>query len=66
MSALHVSEQAKHIGDAISIGTVLAALAGWLPAVAALLTIIWTGIRIWETDTVQKIFGRWKKRNRTG
>jgi hypothetical protein len=39
--------------DALSIGTAIASLAGWLPAVAALFTIIWTAIRIYETDTVQ-------------
>jgi hypothetical protein len=29
-----------------------------LPAVAALFTIIWTGIRIYETATVQKMIGK--------
>jgi hypothetical protein len=29
-----------------------------LPAVAAIFTIIWTGIRIYETDTVQKFLGK--------
>jgi len=29
-----------------------------LPSVAALFTILWTGIRIWETDTVQRMLGR--------
>jgi hypothetical protein len=24
-----------------------------LPSIAALFTIIWTGLRIWETDTVR-------------
>jgi hypothetical protein len=28
-----------------------------LPAVAALFTIVWTGIRIWETETVKRIRG---------
>ena len=31
-----------------------------LPAVAALFTIIWTAIRIYETDTVQGWFGKGK------
>jgi len=26
----------------------------WLPEVAAIFTIVWTGIRIYETKTVQK------------
>jgi hypothetical protein len=31
-----------------------------LPAVAALFTIIWTGIRIYETDTIQGLLGKKK------
>ncbi len=43
----------KTAGDVISLGTVLATLAAWLPPIAALFTIIWTAIRIYETKTVQ-------------
>lgn len=49
----HISETAKHLGDAISVVTVLATLAAWLPPLAALFTIIWTSIRIYETKTFQ-------------
>lgn len=56
--ALQADEQVKTLGDAISIITVLGTLAELLPAVAAILTIIWTAIRIWETDTVQYMFKR--------
>lgn len=49
------TEQLKTVGDAVSLGTVLGALTGWLPAVAALFTIVWTFIRIIETDTVKKL-----------
>ena len=52
------SEDIKHAVDGLSVGTVLATLAGWLPAIAALFTIIWTAIRIWETDTLKKLTGR--------
>jgi len=51
-------ESFKHIIDALSIATVLGTLADMLPSVAALFTIIWTGIRIWETDTVKQWAGR--------
>jgi len=51
-------EAAKQIADGVSIITVVGTLAGILPAVAALFTIIWTGIRIYETDTVQKWLGK--------
>lgn len=56
----HVSEQAKHVVDGLSVATVLGALTAWLPPIAALFTIIWTGIRIWETKSVQRLFGRCK------
>jgi len=56
--ALQADEQVKQLGDAISILTVVGTLAELLPAVAAILTIIWTAIRIWETDTVQCMFNR--------
>lgn len=51
-------EAVKHVIDGASVGTVLATLAGWLPAVAALFTIIWTAIRIYETPTVQRLLGK--------
>jgi hypothetical protein len=50
------SEQTKHIVDGLSVATVLGALTAWLPPIAALFTIVWTVIRIWETKTVQKWF----------
>ena len=48
-----MDESAKQIVDVMSVGTMLGALGSLLPPIAALFTIIWTGIRIWETDTVQ-------------
>lgn len=54
----HLPEGVKAAGDILSIATLLGSLASFLPAVAALLTIIWTAIRIYETDTVQRMLGR--------
>ena len=51
-------ETAKTVGDALSIVTVVGTLAEVLPALAALFTIIWTGLRIYETDTIQKLLGK--------
>jgi hypothetical protein len=48
----------KATGDALSIATVVGTLAQILPAIAALLTIIWTGFRIYETPTVQGWLGK--------
>jgi hypothetical protein len=56
--ALQADEHIKQVGDAISILTVVGTLAELLPAIAAILTIMWTAIRIWETDTVQCMFRR--------
>jgi hypothetical protein len=53
-----VSDSTKHVVDALSVATVLGTLMEFLPAIAALFTIVWTGIRIWETDTVKRLFGR--------
>jgi len=55
-------EQLKAVGDVLSVGTVVATLAAWLPPVAALFTIIWTLIRILETETVQKLIDKWRNR----
>ena len=53
-------EGVKAAGDVLSIATLLGSLASILPAVAALLTIIWTAIRIYETATVQRLLGKGK------
>lgn len=52
------SEAVKHTVDAVSVVTVVGTLMDILPAVAALFTIIWTGIRIYETETVQRFLGK--------
>jgi hypothetical protein len=53
-------ETAKHVVDALSLVTVVGTLVQLLPAIAALFTIVWTAIRIYETDTVQKLLGKEK------
>jgi hypothetical protein len=55
-----LSEGTKHAVDALSVVTVVGTLVEFLPSIAALFTIVWTGIRIWETDTVQGWLGRKK------
>jgi hypothetical protein len=58
---IQASEQIKHTVDAVSIVGVLATLAGWLPAIAALLSIVWSLIRIWETKTIQRWASKFRK-----
>ena len=54
----HIDEGIKHVVDGLSFVTVLGTLVDILPAVAALFTIVWTAIRIYETDTVQGWLGK--------
>ena len=54
----HEHETFKYLVDALSFVTVIGTITSMLPAVAALFTIIWTGIRIYETDTVQGWLGK--------
>ena len=42
----------------IAVGSVL----GYLPAVAALVSIIWFSIQIWESKTTQGLVSRWSAR----
>lgn len=51
-------EVTKGFVDAASIFTVVGALSDALPPLAALFTIAWTTIRIYETKTVQKMLGK--------
>tara|TARA_R110002126_G_scaffold219709_1_gene365107 strand:+ start:294 stop:479 length:186 start_codon:yes stop_codon:yes gene_type:complete len=55
---INMDDAAKHVVDVLSIATVIGTLADMLPSIAAAFTIVWTGIRIWETDTVKKWTGR--------
>lgn len=53
------TEPLKLAGDVVSVTTVVGTLAGVLPSIAAIFTIVWTAIRIYETDTVQRALQRW-------
>lgn len=55
-----LTEPSKNIIDALSVVTVIGTLAQVLPSIAALFTIIWTALRIWETETVRNLTGRGK------
>ena len=53
-------ETLKHMIDGASILTVIGTLVEFLPAVSAVLSIVWVAIRIYETDTVKKLLKRKK------
>ena len=50
-----MDESTKHLLDATSIVTAVGTMLSWLPHLASLFTIVWLGIRIYETKTVQKL-----------
>jgi hypothetical protein len=58
MTLDHVPGAAKLSFDVMSAGIVVGTLAQMLPHIAALLTIVWTLIRILETDTVRSVLRR--------
>jgi len=55
-----MDEQTKDMLDVAAASTAVASLAAWLPPAASLLTIVWLGIRIYESDTVQSIVNETK------
>jgi len=52
------SDTVKYIMDGISVVTAVGTIINMLPAVAAIFTIVWTGIRIYESKTIQKLLGK--------
>jgi len=55
-----MQEEAKNAVDALAVTTTVSTLMGWLPAVAAALSIVWTVVRIFETNTLQNLIHRKK------
>jgi hypothetical protein len=55
-----VDEHLKQTLDIVSITTVFGTLMGILPSIAALLSIIWSVVRLYETNTVQKLIRKYK------
>ena len=53
-------ETLKHVLGGASILTVIGTLVEFLPAVSAVLSIVWVAIRIYETETVKKLMNRKK------
>jgi hypothetical protein len=58
LKGLIMVEETKQALDVIAVSTGIMSVAAWLPPIASLFTIIWMGIRIWESDTVQGLRGK--------
>ncbi|MDB4278363.1 hypothetical protein N9917_02035 [Deltaproteobacteria bacterium] len=48
-------QEGKEAVDIAAASTGILALAAWLPPTASLFTIVWLGIRIYESKTIQKL-----------
>jgi hypothetical protein len=46
-------DTAKAIADGAAVLTTIGVMSAWLPPMASLFTIIYLGLRIWESDTVR-------------
>jgi len=55
-----MTEESKQALDVVAASTGLLSLVAWLPPLASMLTIIWMGIRIYESDTVQALIQKFK------
>lgn len=55
---MKIVDHGKPLIDAASIAVGVSTLLSWLPHIAALLTVIWTMIRIYEARTVQRLLGK--------
>jgi len=51
-------EEGKEVIDIAAASTGIMSFAAWLPPTASLFTIIWLGIRIYESETIQKIVNK--------
>ena len=52
-----MNDTVKHITDAGAGVITVGAIVDWLPEATAILSLIWVAIRIYETDTVQRLLG---------
>jgi hypothetical protein len=48
-------EHSKAAGDWISLGATVGAVAGWLPSIAALASLIYTAMRIYEWIEIRRM-----------
>ena len=55
--------EAKTVADAAAVVTTVGTMMEFLPPLASIFTIIWLGIRIWESPTVQGMVGKVRKKD---
>lgn len=60
----HAYNVVRYTADGISGIAIVGTLLGYLPSIAALAGIIWYGVQIYESKTVQKGIRRWRLKRR--
>jgi len=50
--------ETKEVVDIAAASTAVLTLGAWLPPIASLFTIVWLGLRIYESDTVKQLLGK--------
>jgi len=58
-----MSSDVKSIADAAAAATAVGTVMEVIPSIAGIFTIVWLGIRIWESDTVQGLVGKIRKKD---
>jgi len=53
-----MTQEGKQVIDVVAASTGVMSVVAWLPPLASLFTIVWLGIRIYETETVKKLINR--------
>ena len=56
----HLDDGMKQIADVVSVTTVFGTLMGILPSIAAIFSIAWSVVRLYETKTVQDMVQKYK------
>lgn len=51
-------EETKEVIDVAAASTGVLTMISWLPPTASLFTIVWLGIRIYESETIKKLLGK--------
>jgi|TARA_B110000977_G_C10998699_1_gene462925 hypothetical protein len=52
-----MTEDAKQAIDIVAASTALGTMVAWLPPLASLFTCVWMAIRIFESESIQKLLG---------
>tara|TARA_R110002096_G_scaffold82545_1_gene192117 strand:- start:151 stop:321 length:171 start_codon:yes stop_codon:yes gene_type:complete len=56
-----MTQEGKQVIDVVAASTGVMSMVAWLPPLASIFTIIWLGIRIYETETVKNLINRKQK-----